>query len=174
MPASRILWSGACVPRNCYMYQFGRTLTLATGAALAVTVASYRVTSTASTATDVLTYHNDNARTGQNLTESVLTPARVNVSTFGKLRVLSVDGKVDAQPLYLSALVIPATGTRDVLYVATEHDTVYAFDAASGAVLWQRSLLGAGETTSDTRSCGQVVPEIGITSTPVIDRSRGP
>jgi hypothetical protein len=87
--------------------------------------------------------------------------------------MLSVDGKVDAQPLYLSALVIPGNGTHDVVYVATEHDTVYAFDAANGAVLWQRSLLGTGETTSDTRSCGQVVPEIGITSTPVIDRSRG-
>ena len=156
------------------MYRFGRTLALVTSAAVAVTWALPIITSTASSSTDVVTYHNDIARTGQNLTESVLSLDRVSVSTFGRIGFLSVDGKVDAQPLYLSALAIPANGTHDVVYVATEHDTVYAFEAGTSAVLWQRSLLGAGETTSDTRSCSQVVPEIGITSTPVIDRSRGP
>jgi len=156
------------------MYQFGRTLAFVTSVALAVTWASHAITSTASTGTDVVTYHNDIARTGQNVTESVLSLDRVSVSTFGRIGFLSVDGKVDAQPLYLSALAIPGNGTHDVVYVATEHDTVYAFEAGTGAVLWQRSLLGAGETTSDTRNCSQVVPEIGITSTPVIDRSRGP
>jgi len=156
------------------MHRFGRTLALVSGAVLAVTLASNTRALTASVVTDVLTYHNDIARTGQNLTESILSADRVTASTFGKIRILSTDGKVDAQPLYLSALAIPGNGTHDVVYVATEHDTVYAFDAASGAVLWQRSLLGAGETTSDTRSCSQVVPEIGITATPVIDRSRGP
>jgi hypothetical protein len=124
--------------------------------------------------TDVVTYHNDVARTGQNLNETILTPATVSVTTFGKLGFFPVDGKVDAQPLYLSAVSIPGGGVHDVLYVATEHDTVYAMDAVTGALLWRTSLLGAGETTSDTRSCGQVVPEIGITATPVIERSRGP
>ena len=126
-----------------------------------------------STGTDVVTYHNDNARTGQNLSETVLTPANVNSSSFGKLFFISVDGKVDAQPLYLSALSIGG-GTRNVLYVVTEHDSVYAFDADSGTQLWQVSTLASGETTSDNRNCGQVSPEIGITSTPVIDRSVGP
>jgi hypothetical protein len=123
--------------------------------------------------TDVLTYHNDNARTGQNLNESSLTPATVNVSTFGKVGFFGVDGKVDAQPLYLSALSIPGQGAPNVLYVATEHDSVYALNADTGAVLWRVSVLGAGETPSDGRSCSQVVPEIGITATPVIDRAGG-
>jgi len=124
--------------------------------------------------TDVVTYHNDVARTGRNLNETFLTPSTVNAASFGKIRVLATDGKVDAQPLFLSGLSIPAVGVRDVVYAATEHGSVYAFDANSGATLWRVSLLGAGETTSDTRGCSQVTPEIGITATPVIDRSRGP
>lgn len=123
---------------------------------------------------DVLTYHNDNARTGQNLTETILTPGNVNSTTFGKLFVLPVDGKVDAQPLYVSALVIPGNGVHNVVIVATEHDSVYAFDADTGTVLWQVSLLKPGETTSDALGCNQVTPEIGITATPVIDRNSGP
>lgn len=122
---------------------------------------------------DVLTYHNDLARTGQNLNEAILTPANVNASSFGKIGFFPVDGKVDAQPLYVSNLTIPAQGAHNVLFVATEHDSVYAFDADSGAKLWQVSLLGPGETTSDARNCSQVVPEIGITATPAIDRVRG-
>ena len=103
-----------------------------------------------------------------------LAGAREQRRRFGKLGLYATDGKVDAQPLYLSSVPIPAFGVRNVLYVATEHDSVYAFDADTGAILWRISVLGAGETPSDQRSCGQVVPEIGITSTPVIDRSRGP
>jgi hypothetical protein len=123
---------------------------------------------------DVLTYQYDQARTGQNLTESLLTPATVNFAVFGRTSFLSTDGKVDAQPLYLSGVNISGS-VHNVLYVATEHDSVYAFDSPSGAKLWQVSLLGAGETTSEAvYGCGQVTPEIGITSTPVIDRSRGP
>jgi len=122
----------------------------------------------------VVTYHNDVARTGQNLNETSLTPTTVTAATFGKTRLLATDGKVDAQPLFLSSLQVPGVGGRDVVYVATEHDSVYAFDAASGSTLWHVSLLGTGETTSDARGCSQVTPEIGITSTPVIDRSRGP
>src|SRR5262245_20661000 len=98
------------------------------------------------TPTHVVTYHNDIARTGQNLTESFLTPTTVTSSTFGKIRFLTTDGKVDAQPLYLSGLLIPGVGVRDVVYVATEHDSVYAFDAGSGSTLWRVSLLGPGET----------------------------
>ncbi|MFM0557331.1 PQQ-binding-like beta-propeller repeat protein [Paraburkholderia sediminicola] len=122
--------------------------------------------------TDVLTYHNDLARTGQYLVETSLTPASVNASGFGKIAFLPADGKVDAQPLYVSNLSIGGV-THNVVYVVTEHGSVYAFDADSNAQLWQRSLLGAGETTSDDRHCGQITPEIGITATPVIDRARG-
>jgi len=159
----------ACMNRGSH--ELRRALVFLTAAALALTLTTRTASSTSGT--DVVTYHNDVARTGQNLNESILTPTTVNVSTFGKLGVFAVDGKVDAQPLYLSSVAIPGGGTHDVLYVATEHESVYAMDAVTGAVLWRTSLLGAGETTSDTRSCGQVTPEIGITSTPVIDRSRG-
>ena len=124
-------------------------------------------------AQDVLTYHNDNARTGLNPNENILNLSNVNSTTFGKLFTITVDGKVDAQPLYASSVTIPGKGLHNVLYVATEHDSVYAFDADTGAQLWWTSLLESGETTSDTHSCTQVTPEIGITSTPVIDRSSG-
>ncbi len=122
--------------------------------------------------TDVVTYKNDVSRSGQNLTESLLTTANVTSAGFGLLRNLTVDGKVDAQPLYLSAFSISGA-THNVVYVATEHDSVYAFDADTGTTLWQVSLLKSGETTSDARGCNQVVPEIGITATPVLDRSAG-
>src|SRR5271169_6291452 len=122
---------------------------------------------------NVLTWHNDNARTGQNLQETVLTPANVNSSTFGKLFTIAVDGKVDAQPLYVPSLMIGG-GLHNILYVETEHDSVYALDADTGASLWHVSVLGTGESPSDDRGCGQVTPEIGITATPVIDLQRGP
>jgi hypothetical protein len=124
---------------------------------------------------DVTTFHNDNARTGQNLKETFLTPANVNPKGFGLVNFLPVDGKVAAQPLFLAMVNIPGQGTLDVLYVATEHDTVYAFDATFGSLLWQRSVVGANETSSDDRNCPEAhAPEIGITATPVIDRTRGP
>jgi hypothetical protein len=126
---------------------------------------------------DVITYHYDNQRTGQNLHEKTLTPANVNPLRFGKLGSFTVDGRVDGQPLYLSNVAIPNQGTKNVLYVVTEHDSVFAFDAgsvngATGAFLWKTSALRPGEAPSDDRGCGQVTPEIGITSTPVIDRTR--
>ena len=124
--------------------------------------------------TNVLTFHNDVARTGQNLSETILTPQNVTSSTFGKLFTVTMDGKVDAQPLYVSGLSIPGHGSRNVAFAATEHDSVYAFDADDGTVYWRVSLLQAGETTSDDRGCGQVTPEIGITATPVIDLTAGP
>ncbi|HEV2272403.1 MAG TPA: PQQ-binding-like beta-propeller repeat protein [Steroidobacteraceae bacterium] len=123
--------------------------------------------------TDVTTYHDDVARTGADLTETVLTPANVNSASFGLLRFLTVDGRVDAQPLYLSHLAL-AGATHNVVFAATEHDSVYAFDAQTGTTLWRVSLLGSGESPSDDHGCGQISPEIGVTSTPVIDRSAGP
>src|SRR3984885_6798887 len=88
--------------------------------------------------TDVLTYKNDLSRSGQNLSESTLTPANVNSSSFGLLRNLPVDGKVDAQPLYLSKLTV-AGASYNVVFVETENNSVYAFDSDTGAVLWQVS-----------------------------------
>ncbi len=121
----------------------------------------------------VLTWHNDTLRTGRNLSESTLTLKNVNSSTFGKLFVVSTDGLVDAEPLYAPNLNVGG-GNHNVLFVASEHGTVYGFDADNGAILWQVTTLGAGETPSDDRGCGQVTPEIGVTSTPVIDLSAGP
>jgi len=134
--------------------------------------ATLTVTSGAAAGTDVLMYKNDLSRSGQNLSETTLTPANVNSSSFGLLRNLAVDGKVDAQPLYASRLNVSGS-THNVVFAATEHDSVYAFDADTGSVLWKATLLGAGETLSDTRGCNQVTPEIGVTSTPVIDRGAG-
>jgi hypothetical protein len=133
--------------------------------------------STSLSAIDVVTYHYDNLRTGQNTSEMTLTPTNVNVNSFGKLGEFAVDGLVDGQPLLLSNLAIPGVGTKNVIYAVTENDSIYAFDADSitasgGTVLWQATALLSGETASDNRGCGQVTPQIGITSTPVIDRSR--
>jgi PQQ-like domain len=128
--------------------------------------------SSAPVPTDVLTYKNDLSRSGQNLTESTLTPSNVTASSFGLLRVLPVDGNVDAQPLYVSQLNVSGA-MHSVVFAATENDSVYAFDANTGSILWQVSLLPTGETVSDVRDCNQVTPEIGVTSTPVIDRSAG-
>lgn len=121
----------------------------------------------------VLTYHYNNARTGTNFSESILTLTNVNSSTFGKLFTLPADGLVDAEPLYLSAVPIAGSGTHNLVIVATEHDSVYAYDADTGTKIWQISTLKSGETTSDDRGCSQVTPEIGITSTPVISRPTG-
>jgi len=123
---------------------------------------------------NVITFHNDNARTGQNRIETILTPQNVNASQFGKLQSVPVDGYVHAQPLVLTNVAIPGQGTHDVLYIATENDSVYALDAKGGAVLWRANFLNpsAGITTvptADLPSCTDVGSQIGITSTPVID-----
>ena len=124
---------------------------------------------------NVTTYHNDNARTAQNTQETILTPANVNSGQFGKLFSVAVDGWVYAQPLYLSNVNI-AGGTHNVLYVATEHDSLYAIDAGNGTVYWQISLIPSGGSTVNSSTdlgCGDLVPEVGITGTPVIDTTTG-
>ena len=159
LPAGPFLPFG--IPLNASLARF---LVLSLGFVLAAFCSSF--------GTDVVTYHNDNNRTGANRAETILTQSNVNSTSFGKLFTLTVDSGVDAQPLYLSALTINGQ-SHNVLYVVTENDTVYAFDADTGASLWQVSLLQAGETPSDTHGCGQITPTIGITATPVIDRAIG-
>src|SRR5581483_2231695 len=126
------------------------------------------------------THHNDNARTGQNLGETVLTPANVTSATFGKLFSYPLDGVAHASPLYVADVAIPGSGFHNVVYVATEHDTVYAFDADGRRTtpLWQVSFIdpAAGVMTvpaGDTGECCDIIPEIGITGTPVIDPQSG-
>ena len=155
---------GSCLPR------IGR----ATSVSLFGLICFSLCVALASSATDVVTYHNDIARTGQNLQETILTTGNVKSSLFGKLFTLRVDGIIDAEPLYLSAVSIPGKGTHNVVYTVTENDSVYAFDADAGTLLWQVSVLGSGESASDDQGCSQISPQIGITSTPVIDRSSGP
>jgi outer membrane protein assembly factor BamB len=118
-------------------------------------------------AQDVLTYHNNNARTGLYSSEATLNLTNVNSATFGKLFTVPADGLVDAEPLYLSSVTVSGV-VHNLLIVATEHGTVYAYDADTGANLWHVTTLKSGETTSDNRGCSQVTPEIGITSTPVL------
>jgi PQQ-like domain len=123
--------------------------------------------------TDVVMHHNDLARSGQMLAETTLTPSNVRVATFGKVGFLPADGRVNGQPLFATQLSIGGS-LHNVVYVVTEHDSVYAYDAETFALLWQVSLASNGETSSDNRGCVDFTPEIGITSTPVIDRGHGP
>ena len=105
--------------------------------------------------------------------ETVLTTTNVNSTNFGKVNFLTTDGKVDAEPLYVSNVMINSA-IHNVLYVVSEHDSIYAFDADTGTQLWKTTALLAGETTSEAVfGCGQISPEIGITNTPVIDRNKG-
>ncbi len=131
-------------------------------------------------AQNVTTYKYDNQVSGVNTSETILKPSNVNVATFGLLFSDPVDGQGFAQPLYLSQVAIPDKSARNVIYVATAHDSVYAFDAdAGGDPLWQRSFIspaaGDGITTvpqPDVVS-GDIQPEIGILGTPVIDPGSG-
>ncbi|HVW09702.1 MAG TPA: PQQ-binding-like beta-propeller repeat protein, partial [Bryobacteraceae bacterium] len=125
-----------------------------------------------------MTYQYDLARTGANTNEVILNKANVNPNAFGLLYTYPVDGTIYGQPLYVANVNIPGKGTHNVVYVATENDSVYAFDADSGAdggPLWQDTFASSGvmPVPSSDVSCQQIDPEIGITSTPVIDLSRG-
>jgi hypothetical protein len=134
----------------------------------------------------VFTYHNDVGRTGQNTSETVLTPATVNSARFGKLFSQAVDGDVYAQPLYMRRVAIAPKGTHNVVFVATEGDGVYAFDAdnAPGTepdLLWHVSLIDAAHGASADATpvdasadlhCAAISPQVGITATPVIDPAR--
>jgi Big-like domain-containing protein len=139
--------------------------------ALTVTLAS-------SNASDVVTHHYDAMRSGTNIHEQTLTPANVNSGTFGKVAEFSVDGQIDGQILYLNQVAIPGVGNKNVLYFATENDSVYAVDAdsvsgAAATVLWKTRTLPTGDVplTPSDAGCGYINP-VGIMSTPVIDRSR--
>ncbi len=128
--------------------------------------------------TNVLTYHNDLLRTGDNLTERILKPRNVRAGSFGRLYSYPVDGQIYATPLYMDGLTLPDGSTHNVVFVATEHDSVYAFDANGGGLLWQDSFIDPANgitpfSTSDALGCGQITPEIGITATPVIDPDTG-
>lgn len=125
----------------------------------------------------VFTYHNDNARTGQNLQEAILTPANVDPTKFGKLFSYPVDGQVYAQPLYMPNVNIGGQ-LHNVVFAATAHDSVYAFDADNPASppLWQRSFInlpGVTSVPSSDYACNEIRPEMGIISTPVIDPASG-
>ena len=130
----------------------------------------------------VATSRYDNQRDGQNLNETILTPANVNVDEFGKLFAQTVDGYVYAQPLYVPNVSVPNLGTHNVLYIATQHDSVYAFDAddnqgRNASALWRRSFInpkkGITTVSSGDQNCTDIIPEMGITSTPVIDTNSG-
>ncbi|HEX7735537.1 MAG TPA: hypothetical protein VF458_11770, partial [Ktedonobacteraceae bacterium] len=142
--------------------------------ALASQTSSYNVRTAAPADTAVLTYKNDNQHTGQNLHETILTPDNVKASSFGKRVSYPVDGQVYAQPLYVPGLTINQS-TYNVVFIATENDSLYAFDAdqvgLAKAPLWKKSLLGSGESAVPNAavSCTDLTPSIGITSTPVID-----
>ncbi len=140
-------------------------------------IASWLLPATTYAQVNVTTFHNDVARTGQNTLEVGLTTANVNSNQFGKLFTTSVDGYVYAQPLYVSNVSI-AAGTHNVIYVATEHDSVYAIDADNGTIYWQVNLIPAGGRTvvgsvDIASGCDDIIPEMGISGTPVIDLISG-
>lgn len=144
------------------------------------TPASFLILSIAATCIaqigQVTTSQYDSARTGANLHETQLTPAAVNVAHFGKLFSLKVDGDVYAEPLYFAGVEIPGKGKHNVLFFDTEHDSVYAFDAdAPSDPLWKVSFLSDGVKTLSTSDvqCPFITPQVGITSTPVIDPNTG-
>jgi hypothetical protein len=124
--------------------------------------------------TPILSGHNDNLLSGWNSQETVLTPTNVNDASFGRLANYTLDGYAYAQPLYMPNLNIPGKGTHNVVFAATEHDSVYAFDGDGGGLLWQRNFTDPtnGITTVPAPqdvNTSDIVPEIGITGTPVID-----
>jgi uncharacterized protein (TIGR03437 family) len=131
---------------------------------------------------NVLTYHNDLARTGQNLNETILTPSSLRAGEFGELFSRPVDGQVYGQPLYMWGLNVAGKGVHNVVFIVTEHDSVYAFDAdnntgPNAAPLWQASFInpaaGVTSVSATILECTDITPEVGITGTPVIDQNTG-
>jgi outer membrane protein assembly factor BamB len=117
----------------------------------------------------LLTQHNNNSRTGANLNETILTPARVNTGQFGRLFTINVNGQIYAQPLYVPHVTVPGQGVHNVLYVATMHNYLYALDADTGAQLWSK-YFGNPVPASDVQCCcPDVSDQIGILGTPVIN-----
>jgi uncharacterized protein YjdB len=181
-----VTWSSS----NTSFATVGSTTGLATGLAAGTTQITAKqgsvispndaltVTVATAFATDTVTYHYDNTRSGVNAHETVLTKTNVNSASFGKLGEFAVDGQIDGQILYLNQVNIPGQGMKNVIYAATEKDSVYAFDADSingntSAYLWKASVVPAGESPADHGSlpCGNIAFN-GVTATPVIDRGR--
>ena len=177
------------VPSAASSATFTITTSAVTSSTSSVISASYNSSTQTTTLTvaqvasssAVLTYHNDNLRTGQNVHETILTTANVNSSKFGKLFSLPVDGPIFAQPLYMPGVTV-GTQTHNLVFVATEHNSVYAWDAdtASSTPVWHASFINpAGGVTAIPcaeaagNDCSTITPEFGITSTPVVDSSTG-
>ena len=159
------------------------SLIAGTGNAFASSSMSSHVQQTASntaapTNTAVTTYKEDTARTGNHSTETILNTNNVKQSTFGKRVTYPVDGQIYAQPLFLPNITIQGT-KHNVVYVATEHDSIYAFDAdatKASAPLWHTSFINAPRVVSPSNtdlSCQDMIPEDGLSGTPVIDRNTG-
>jgi hypothetical protein len=120
----------------------------------------------------VLTYHGDNLRTGWFSAETQLTASNVNSQSFGLLQTVVLDGRVDAEPLYVSQLTVGSQGVHNVVYVATENNSVYAIDADSGTVLWKHT-FGTPVPYTYKNNDDNIYPVMGIQSTPVINRTAG-
>jgi hypothetical protein len=149
---------------------------------IALLLGTFSYISVTSAQVAVATYHNDNARSGLNNHETILTHANVNSTSFGKLFTYAVDGQVYAQPLYVPGVAIAGNGTHNVVFVATENDSVYAFDAdsntgANASPLWQAAFASAANGVTPVPAsdvdCENITPQIGITGTPVIDQASG-
>lgn len=179
---SSVTWSSSN-PQVAAVSTSGLLTAMTTGSVAITAQAGSVVSSTPTIAAayaGVMTYHNDLARTGQNLSETALTPANVNLKQFGKLLSYPVDGAIYAQPLIAMSVPIPNQGVHNVVYVATEHDSVYAFDADGGSSmpLWHDSfvdpasgMLSVYAPAVSNQAFHQ--SEIGITGTPVIDPDNG-
>src|SRR5271167_336167 len=169
------VWRGTVIHRAL------RASILGVGALVAATVGAVATAHAVERGfTGTFTYRNDNFRTGQNLAERVLTPSTVNAKQFGLKFTDAVDGFIYAEPLYVPNVTIPSQGTHNVVYVATENDSVYAFDAdVAGPPLWQTSFIDSANGITAVPSldlgagCTDLTPIIGITATPVIDPSTG-
>jgi hypothetical protein len=166
MANERPVCSAGAMPGGCHMSRMSFV------ARHALFVASVFLVAAGANAANVVTYHYDNQRTGWNSSETTLTPAAVASTSFGLLSQTTLDEQVDAQPLFLSAQQI-AGGTYDVVYVATENNTVYAIDSATGNVLLSNNLGKAVPISALPGGCNNNSNNIGINSTPVIDLAAG-